>query len=398
MVEDALDNFPGTPLSTFEAFAADTEAMNGIKRVILSGGEVTLDEQLLGYVEVARRVPGVEHVRIQTNATRLHDRAFLRSLHDAGVDELFVSLHGHDSETCDAVTQRHGSFKAIMRGIEAIAASPVAWLSNTCIVSRNVAHLQSIVTLASDHGAQGCELWNVWPRVDDAELREEIVAVTRVRPHLLNALKVCRDRRMPAVVKWFPRCLLGEFAHHHDDSQPTALIDEQYWQRLPQYACLYAGVCANGAQCSGLSHAYIEQHGWEVDTLEPQRDLSATPAADRRGAMHVRQRADPVQVPVVTQDDTTEGLASSQFGLRVGLQLQRWQLREVQPTSKGLRLGFDHETTTTAAIWLRVSAVEPDQKALFEVDAAAISYEKSADDPSEAVALARLLAEHMANR
>jgi len=153
MVEDALGSFAGTPLDVFEAFVAHPEAMRGITRVILSGGEVTLDEHLGRYVEVARRGPDVEHVRIQTNATRLSHAPYVDRLLGLGVDEFFVSLHGHEASTCDAVTQRSGSFRNIMRGIETLAARGATWLSNTCIVDRNVDHLADIATLAADNGA-----------------------------------------------------------------------------------------------------------------------------------------------------------------------------------------------------------------------------------------------------
>src|SRR5262245_8205163 len=71
MVEDVLDVYKGADLATFRAFLDDREAMRRIRRVTFSGGEATLEREILDYVRLARSVPGVEHVRVQTNATRL---------------------------------------------------------------------------------------------------------------------------------------------------------------------------------------------------------------------------------------------------------------------------------------------------------------------------------------
>ena len=413
MVQDALDTFGGTPLSTFRAFAEDREAMAGIKRVILSGGEVTLDSQLLRYVEVARSVTGVQHVRVQTNATRLHDRGFLRRLVDAGVDEFFVSLHGHNAQVCDAITQRTGSFKAIMRGIEAISASDASWISNTCIVRRNVAFLPDIVELAHGAGAAACELWNVWPRVDDAALREEIVPVARIQPSLMQALQKSREHGLKATVKWYPRCLLGEFGACCDDSQPTALIDDEYWQKLPQYDCLFAGVCADGQRCAGLSHAYVERHGWEAATLLPNRDLSSAPPADRRGAMaaapgarRAADRHDPMQHDRLDKQaqpgqagqqarDSDAAAIAPLAGLEIDTVCGGWTLAQVQPTSNGARLRWATESGSHGDAWVRLAPLNPAHKSLAAVGEWALSYERVEGDAGHLVALVLAVAEHL---
>jgi cyclic pyranopterin phosphate synthase len=273
MVEDALDVYAGTPLDELRRLIRDEpERFAGRRRIIFSGGEVTLSEELCDYARAARAIPGVEHVRLQTNATRLARRDLLRALRDAGVDEFFVSLHGHDEETCDALTRRKGSFRAILDGIEAIAASGATWITNTAIVRPNAAHLPRIVERVAPLGPHSMEFWNYWPRGDEHGARELVAPVAEVRPALLEALAACVARGIPPVVKWFPRCLLGDFAWCQDDGQPPALIEDVYWEREPAYACLYEGVCADaGTVCSGLSHAYIERHGWEESLLAPRR-------------------------------------------------------------------------------------------------------------------------------
>jgi cyclic pyranopterin phosphate synthase len=272
MVEDILDVFPGASLDDFRRRAAQPGALGGAKRIIFSGGEVTLSKELPDYARLARSLPGVEHVRIQTNAIRLADEAYLRSLIDAGIDEYFVSLHAAEAKQYDAMVQRDGSFEKIVAGMRAIARSGATLYTNTAIVAENHRNLADIVALAAPFAPRSMEFWNYWPRADEHGARGHHVSVGEVRPHLLAALVACLKRGISPVVKWYPRCLLGPFARYQDDGQPPALIDDSYWQREPEYGCLYEGVCEEAdVTCSGLSASYVERFGWEEHLLSPHR-------------------------------------------------------------------------------------------------------------------------------
>lgn len=285
MVEDVLNVFEGTSLDAFKRHIDDNGVPAGLRRVIFSGGEVTLAKDLADYVRFARSLPGVEHVRLQTNATRLTQRGLLEDVRAAGVDEFFVSLHAATAATYDAIAQRSGTLAEIVAGVRAIVASGAAFDSNTAIVDANYRELPSIVELASSLSVRSMEFWNYWPRADEEGSRAMSAPVSAVAPHLLAALQQCEARGIAPVVKWFPRCLLGEFGRYQDDGQPPALIADEYWQRRPIYACLYEGICADAPDpCSGLSDSYVKRHGWEVDVLRPRRRAEADdPALAKQG-------------------------------------------------------------------------------------------------------------------
>ncbi|HVY44753.1 MAG TPA: radical SAM protein, partial [Minicystis sp.] len=227
----------------------------------------------LEYVAVARAIPGIEHVRVQTNAVRLADEGFARALVDAGVDEVFVSLHAPDAASCDAITGRVGSFERILAGMRAARRAGAALVTNTVMVRQNCARLADVVELALDHGPASVELWGYWPRVHE-RADEFVVPVAELRAPLVEAMRRAVARGVPPVVRWFPRCLLPpDLEPHHDDGQPRMLVEPRFWDREPRFACIYAGVCdEHGAQrCSGLSAAYVERCGWEEDVLRPRR-------------------------------------------------------------------------------------------------------------------------------
>ncbi|MBK7859923.1 MAG: radical SAM protein [Archangiaceae bacterium] len=281
MVEDVLGVYRGADLKAFRAFLENPTAMRDIRRVSLSGGEATMEKELVEYVRLARRAPGVEHVRVQTNATRLANPALLGQLIAEGVDEFFVSIHGHDAALCDALTQRPGSFKAIMAGIEAIAKAGATLLTNTVIVAQNHTHLADIVEVVAPFKPRTADLWNLWPRIDADDTRGSFVRVSESLPGVVKALEACERHGITPVLKWFPHCLLGRFAKYHDDSQPTVLVEQQFWEKAPRFACLYQGICEHSPKaCAGLTHAYVKRYGWEQDLLQPKR--SAEPRKPSR--------------------------------------------------------------------------------------------------------------------
>jgi pyruvate-formate lyase-activating enzyme len=272
MVEDALNVMPGTSLAEFKRAMADPARLAGVSRIVFSGGEVTLSKELPAYAAFARSLPGIRHVRVQTNATRLGDRALLQTLINAGIDEFFVSFHAPDAALYERLVQREHSFDKILAGLAAIAESSAELSTNTAIVEPNHDRLEAIVERLLPYHPASIEFWNYWPRGDEDARRQIAARVSDVRPHLLRALHRALQAGIAPTVKWFPRCLLGPYARYLDDAQPAALIDDAYWAREPAYSCIYEGICADaGSACAGLSHSYINQHGWEEDQLSPRK-------------------------------------------------------------------------------------------------------------------------------
>ena len=279
LVEDGLDRLEGITPATFRSWLQWPELFRGVTRIILSGGEATLEPELFDYIAIARQVPGVQHIRIQTNGTRLHDRAYLDSLIAAGVTEFFVSVHGWDEASTAKITQRNGAFRAIVKGLEAVSASSAALLTNTCICTDNYAHLIDIVQLLTPLRPEQMSFWTLHLRVDRPDTRLAMARVGDVQPHLLRAFDLCDAEKLPALVKWFPRCLLQHHHAKHDDSQPTTLVEPTFWPTVPRYSCIYRSACTWGKQgCNGLQHPYIEAFGWEESVLQPVALANLAPA------------------------------------------------------------------------------------------------------------------------
>ncbi len=116
--------------------------------VAFSGGEPTLNPKLPDYVRHARAA-GVSEVELQTNATGLHRDGLAARLADAGVDRAFVSLHGIDPATSDAITEAPGTFEQTVAGIDALAQTSIALRLNFVLCQPNYAQFPDFVDLVA---------------------------------------------------------------------------------------------------------------------------------------------------------------------------------------------------------------------------------------------------------
>lgn len=373
MVEDVLQAYDGTTLEAFRRFAERDGALRGVRRIVFSGGEVTLAKDLTEYIKLARSLPGIEHVRLQTNGTRLADRAYLSGLIAAGADEYFISLHGHDAATCDAVTQRKGSFDEILAGMRSVNEAGAALFTNTAITAQSVASLAAIVETVAPFAPRSMEFWNYWPRADEIGDRGHFVRVAEARAPLLRALAACVERGVPPAVKWFPRCLLGEYDVYHDDGQPPSLIElsprppppssspepraplaaPDYFEREPSYACIYEGVCEDAAElavkgtpasgrCAGLSEPYIHRFGWEADVLSPRRKVPVSPSDVTRSLV---RDAGPKRTEAATMATWLD-----RFGLSVGRSVAGWSLVSAVRSRDGAMVSLAFQSGPRSAV------------------------------------------------
>jgi MoaA/NifB/PqqE/SkfB family radical SAM enzyme len=133
--------------------AAIVEAARRGSRVVLSGGEPTLNRRLVAYVRLAKE-SGAPFVSLQTNAVKLDDAALATSLVEAGVDETFVSLHGCTATTSDAITEAPGTFARTIVGLDNLHATDVTININFVLCEANRRELVDFVRFAGTR----------WPR------------------------------------------------------------------------------------------------------------------------------------------------------------------------------------------------------------------------------------------
>lgn len=269
IVQEGMNYFKGVPFELFKAAVDDNAKSRRYRRVTFTGGEVTMEAKLFDYVEYARDVGNFEHIRLQTNGRLCADRKFAERLVEAGIDEFFVSLHGHDAATQDYISQREGSFDEAMAGMENLAALGVCLMTNTVLTTLNQAHLADIVETVKGLAPVRMEWWNYLPMEDYTDERELLAPMSTLAPSLREALARAKRYGFETAVKYVPRCLLGEHAASQDNTQSDVLIVEEFYDIYPKFACAYEAKCEYAESCLGLHHPYITKYGWEEDVLVP---------------------------------------------------------------------------------------------------------------------------------
>ena len=68
---------------------------DGVERIVYSGGEPTFREDLAEIMHHAKEL-GIARQEIQTNGRRLQNMGYLETLHEAGLNSCFISIHGDE--------------------------------------------------------------------------------------------------------------------------------------------------------------------------------------------------------------------------------------------------------------------------------------------------------------
>lgn len=113
----------------------------GARRLIISGGEPTLDVRLESYIRHAREL-GYQAVTLETNAIQFSKGGLAERLRDAGLGDCFVSLHSSDAATSDAITRAPGTFTRTVAGIKALLAAEVPVRLNCVMTREGIDHLE----------------------------------------------------------------------------------------------------------------------------------------------------------------------------------------------------------------------------------------------------------------
>jgi GTP 3',8-cyclase len=142
-------------LLTFEEITRLTTlfAGLGVRKVRLTGGEPLLRHGIERLVEQLAEINGIDEVAMTTNGSLLAKKA--RSLRDAGLARVTVSLDSLDPEVFRAMSDVKIPVARVVEGIAAAAAAGLTPVKINAVVKRGVNEGQGILDLAAfgrEHG------------------------------------------------------------------------------------------------------------------------------------------------------------------------------------------------------------------------------------------------------
>jgi len=129
------ERLPMPSMSREQWFAViDKLAGLGVPHLIFTGGEATLHPDLPALVTYANKAGMI--CGLNTNGRRVAHGPFLKTLADAGLDHIQVTLSSHVAELHDAINGTK-AFHQTVNGIRAAVQSHIHAITNTTICTRN---------------------------------------------------------------------------------------------------------------------------------------------------------------------------------------------------------------------------------------------------------------------
>lgn len=291
MEENRVDRAAVNGAMTPERVRWVLERERGAEEVCFTSGEPTTRKELPQFVAWAREL-GYPRVSLMTNGRRLSYPPYAAALLRAGLNRIYVSIHGHDAKLHEGLTRAPGSFDQTVAGLRAVAALKRAGdqlHTSTVVNTRNLPFLAEIFSFLRGLGVDQV-VCNAMRAEGGAHTHFEAL-YPRYRDVAANFAALCRgaaEPRPPAFLVDVPPCVTGEipdfnrgFVERHRRYQPPGHegapapegVAGEGLRLMPQGegrekrpAC---ATCRYAPHCDGVWVNYLARFGWEE--FEPVR-------------------------------------------------------------------------------------------------------------------------------
>lgn len=252
-------------------------AKGGAKRLNMHGGEVTLRDDLLKIVRLARKV-GFEQVTLVTNGVKLGEGRYARALIAAGVTHVRLSLHAPGAAAHDAIVVVPGAFERALKGAGHLRKLGVPVGLNFVLVRANAAKLPAflrrfvaeegfddvIVYFPHERGMMALNAGEIGLTYEDA--RRPLLASAAILDEagklgalLIANLPPCAAPELAdLLLDWERAAGEGTSAMVSPEGARTDLNAMKDAQRYQVPACR---ACALRERCRGVEPEYIRRHG-----------------------------------------------------------------------------------------------------------------------------------------
>jgi len=231
--------------------------------LVLSGGEPTLNPNLVDYVRLARE-SGVRAVELQTNAIRLADPELARSLAETGIEQAMVSLHGSTAEISDYITCAPGTFVQTVQGIDELSKTSIRVRLNFVFCDSNHADFPNLVSMVAERWPRAAIVFSFVGSHTDVVPRttQLIPRFSDIMPYLLDGLEIAERAGLDVCgfdsMCGLPLCLVPRAAR--DEFSEIAVSDDAGGGEFVK-GDVCAG-CAEAHRCYGIRRGYAELYGF----------------------------------------------------------------------------------------------------------------------------------------
>jgi len=190
----------------------------GIRTLEITGGEPTIRSDILELISFAKNDLKFEKISIITNASRFCDETFAKEAIKRGIDDVLISLHGHNQQLNDLLTGRNGSFQQTLQAIKNVQALGVSCRTNTVVTQLNYNYVIEIAELLSSLGVKKINFiffsplddafymnQSLWPKYSDAA------------PFIKRMIDLYKDKFETISIKVIPFCFMQGYEKYVTD-------------------------------------------------------------------------------------------------------------------------------------------------------------------------------------
>jgi cyclic pyranopterin phosphate synthase len=276
-----------------------------LEEVCFTSGEPTTNPALPRWIKLARG-HGVPVISVMTNGRALSYERYAKGLVAAGLNRVYISIHGHELRLHEGLTRTPGSFEQTVAGIEVVSTLKrygVAMHASTVVTNRNLPHLgeiyrflqargvdQVVFNVMQANGRANTYFEHIFPRYTEiaaafAAFVGEQARAEAQPPAFLVDIPLCTTTAVPD----FNRGYVESYVHFEPTTGAHGLFDDagvearrtgdggQLVQirrsdlddaaRHKRDAC---GTCRYDAVCEGVWGNYLRRHGWDEFSPVPK--------------------------------------------------------------------------------------------------------------------------------
>jgi MoaA/NifB/PqqE/SkfB family radical SAM enzyme len=212
-----IDSLTAKNNKTTEEIKKDVDFLKskGLDRLDFTGGEPTIRKDIVEVVRYSRE-RGFKQVGVITNGFKMADEKFSKELIDAGLNDALFSLHGHNVEVHDKLTQLTGSFERIVKAMRIVKEQGIEqFRTNTVVNKENYKNLPEMAELLVELKPRIANFILFNP-AEDARLyaQDMMVAYGEAAPYVKKAIDILKPHVGRINIRYIPLCFMEGYEEH----------------------------------------------------------------------------------------------------------------------------------------------------------------------------------------
>ena len=242
----------------------------------LIGGEPSIRSDIIDLIQFAHKLK-FNNVVMATNGRLFSYKKFAAKIIKAGLTDLIFSIHGHNAELHDFLTQSKGSFKQMLKGIKNVRSLGLKRIgTNTIIVKFNYKELEKIGKLILKLGFKNSEFIFVDPTYGAAydNFIKFVPKISLAAPYIKKCLDLARNKNFHWVIRYVPLCYFADYLDQISELQETITFHTKHFapdffnldvedsrKKIARTKTKKCANCRLYKQCEGIWKEYIKHYG-----------------------------------------------------------------------------------------------------------------------------------------